>query len=287
MQQEVYVDLLFLINFSMDYLCLYVCAKVLHRPRRLLKMLIAATVGGVYSVLSLLLVKGAALSIALDVGVCFIMCAIVFAEKQRPVSSTLLCSFLYVGISMMTGGCMTAIFNLLNRLDLPLDHIEADGISTYLFAILAAVAGLISLRSGELLSHRASIKDCTVKIVIKGVCAEYKGLCDSGNLVKDPISGKAVIVIDRDTLGKQMDLSAFDSFQQGKDTGLRIRMIPINTAGGRSYLLAFPPDRITVTYDDKKGRPYSTEPDALIAPSEIKSSANGNTAIVPQYILKQ
>ena len=31
MPQDVYVDLLFLINFSMDYLCLYICTKILHR----------------------------------------------------------------------------------------------------------------------------------------------------------------------------------------------------------------------------------------------------------------
>ena len=32
MGNEVYADLLFLVNFSMDFLCFYLCARLLHRP---------------------------------------------------------------------------------------------------------------------------------------------------------------------------------------------------------------------------------------------------------------
>ena len=142
MVTDVYADLLFLINFSMDYLCLYICARVLHRKMSLVKMIIAASIGGIYSVISLLLGLGGILSLTVDVAVCVAMCAIVFAEKTQRVSSTLLCSFLFVGISMMTGGAMTAIFNLLNRLELPIDSVGEDGISPYLFAILAIISGL-------------------------------------------------------------------------------------------------------------------------------------------------
>ena len=114
MIQDVYIDLLFLINFSMDYLCLYICAKVLRKKQKLLRMMLAAAIGGVYSVISLFFIFSAPVNLICDALFCLVISAIAFAERRRLVSSTLICGFLFVGISMMTGGAMTAIFNLLN-----------------------------------------------------------------------------------------------------------------------------------------------------------------------------
>lgn len=290
MPQDVYADLLFLINFSMDYLCLYICAKIMRRRMRLPRMLAASALGGIYSVISLFLPVQSILSLIIDALICVVMCAIVFSEEGRRLSSTLLCSFLFVGISMMTGGCMTAIFNLLNRLDLPLDNIESDGISTYLFAILAAVAGIISLRSGELISRRSAIKECKLTVSLSGRILTLQALSDSGNLVKDPLSGKSVVIIDRAELSKIVDVSIFDSFASGspqENTAIKgLRIIPINTAGGRSLLSACIPDRITAEVTAKKGKDVTLELDALISPSDIKKSADGYGAIVPAEILK-
>jgi len=289
MPQDVYADLLFLINFSMDYLCLYVCAKVMGRRIRLPRFLLSAAIGGIYSVVSLFLSITSLLSIVIDIGVCLIMCAIVFAEKGRRLSSTLLCTFLFVGISMMTGGCMTAIFNFLNRLDLPLSDIGEDGISTYLFALLAAIAGFISLRSGELISKRAPIKECKVKITFQGQEIELLGFADSGNLVKDPISGKAVIIVDKETVAKSLPIVEFDMFKQGKATEKLpfgcLRLIPINTAGGKGLLVAALPEKTVIEYEHRN-KSLSFEVDTLFAPSEIGKSAEGYTAIVPQEIFK-
>ena len=290
MTQDVYADLLFLINFSMDYLCLYICAKVMRRKMRLPRMLIASALGGIYSVLALFLPTNSAISLIIDALVCVIICAIALSEESRRASSTLLCSFLFVGISMMMGGCMTAISNLLNRLELPLGDVESDGISTYLFAILAAAAGIISLRSGEIVSRRAAVKDCTLTVTLSGKSITLSALVDTGNLVTDPLSGKSVVIIDRERLAPLVDPSLLDAFISG-DTNCEgaprgMRIIPINTAGGRALLCALPPDGIAATVTTKKGKSLNLELDALIAPSSLKVSAAGHGAIVPSDILK-
>ena len=290
MPQDVYADLLFIINFSMDYFCLYICAKILRRKMRLPRMLTASIIGGIYSVVSLFLPTQAVISLVIDALVCVVMCAIVFSEPSRGLSSTLLCSFLYVGISMMTGGCMTAIFNLLNRLDLPLSGIESDGISTYLFAILAAAAGIISLRSGELISRRSSVKECKLTVTLCDSSLTLHALSDSGNLVKDPLSGKSVVIIDKHELSKLIDPAVFEKFASGEEIESHrlkgLRVIPINTAGGRGLLTACLPDRLEAEIVTKKGKSQVLQLDALIAPSDIKKSAEGYGAIVPSEILK-
>ena len=200
MAQDVYVDLLFLINFSMDYLCLYICAKIMKRKLTLGKLLISSSIGALYSVLSLFIPLSDLLFVAADILIGLLICAIAFHEKSRGVGSTLLCTFLFVGISMMTGGCMTAIFNLLNRLDLPLEGIEGDNISTYLFAIVAAIAGFVSLRSGQVISRRSSIGECMLEVTLGDKKITVNALSDSGNLVTEPFSALPVIIISSSAL---------------------------------------------------------------------------------------
>ena len=291
MVTEVYADLLFLINFSMDYLCLYICARVLHRRIGLFRTILSATIGGLYSIFALLTnIEGIA-ALIIDICVCIIMCAIVFAERKRAASSTLLCSFLYLGISMMTGGAMTAVFHLLNRLDLPIDSIDEDGISPYVFIILAVISGLITLRSGELVSKRSTVKTCTLTIDHNGKSIEFCALSDSGNLVKDPLSNKPIIVVDRQILASIVDINIFDKFQSGvppEDHGYKgMRIIPIKTASGSSLLVAFSPDKITIeAHDPRKKKSFISTVDALIAPAELGNVADGCNAIIPAELLK-
>lgn len=290
MEQEVYVDILFLINLSMDYLCLYVCARILHRKIRLWRLISASVLGGIYSVLSLFFLTSPVLALIIDVAVCFLMCLIAYYEKARGFPSLLLSTFLFVGVSMMTGGCMTAIFNLLNKLDLPLGSLSGDGISTYLFAFLALIAGIISLKGGQAISRRSSVKECKLYMRFCDTDFELLGLSDSGNLVRDPISGKAVIFLDRETLEKKVSLSFMDDFQSGTlDSGKKscgLRLIAINTASGKAMTVAAAPEILRAEITEGRGKSREIVLDALISPSPQRLSDSGYNAIIPSEILK-
>ena len=78
MGRTVYVDLFFLINFSMDFLCFFLAGKLLERKMSLPRMLIASALGGIYANVSLLLSLGGILGVVIDVAVCMIMCLIAF-----------------------------------------------------------------------------------------------------------------------------------------------------------------------------------------------------------------
>lgn len=290
MTREVYVDILFLINFSMDYLCLYICAKVLHRKMKLWRMVLSSGVGGAYSVVALFLNFSSPLELLIDASVCLAMCVIAFSEKGRRLGALLLTAFLYIGISMMTGGCMTAIFNLLNKLDLPLDSIEADGFSTYLFAILAAAAGVISLKSGQIISKKGPVRECRLQVRFCGKDFDFLGFSDSGNMVKDPISGKAVIFLDRSVIEEKQSLDFLEKFATGNlppDAPCKnLRLISLRTATGTSIAVAAMPEIIKIEYTDSRKKSSTKELDALIAPSDIGKSAQGYNAVIPAEIIK-
>ncbi len=186
---------------------------------------------------------------------------------------------------------MTAIFNLLNKLDLPLDLVEEDGISTYLFAALALIAGIISLKSGQIISRRAPIRECRLYIRFCGKDFEFSGFSDSGNLVRDPLTGKPVIFVERELIEKEQSLDFLDKFADGeldRDAHCKnLRLISLRTATGTSLAVAAQPEKIRVEFEDKKGKSVSFELNALISPTSIGKSAEGYTAIVPSEIIKQ
>ncbi len=291
MTQDVYADLLFLINFSMDYLCLFISTKILHRVVHIIRLAAASALGGVYSVISLFIEAASPWPLILDVAVCFIMCIIVFYSKDNKFSSVFLCTGLFFGISMLTGGVMTALFNLLNRADLPIESIGDDSVSVWLFAALAASAGLISLVGSKFVSKRYGIRSCTVKILFDGKEKEFRGMVDSGNLVSDPVSGKNVIIIDREKAKNLVDTDIIDAFTKGlyrpQKSYLGMRLLPVTTASGKSFLVAIKAQKIILTLPpDKKGRSGEYITDSLFAVSDIGRSACDYDAIVPDEIIK-
>ena len=284
---DVYADLLFLINFSMDFLCLFLAVKLLHLPRSRWRMLLSAAFGGLYSVIALFLSVESWLSLAVDVGVCLAMCAICSAGKGvRPARLLLLCGT-YFGISALMGGGMTAIYHLLGKANLPLGQVQSDGISAWMFLILATAAALVAAFGGRVFSRQSAVQTCTVQVRLEGARWEMEGLCDSGNLLCDPISGTPVIIADRsvwlealpDTLRRAVESEGRESTDGHQSR--RVRIIPMHTAQGCGMAVALFPDEVTIK--EKNGKIRAVR--ALVAPSG-QPLAGDYSAIVPATLLQ-
>lgn len=284
MQREVYADLYFLINASMDLLSLMITASLLHRRVKRLRALLASAVGGTYAVLTLLVGTDGIVALLADCALAGIMCAITFATKKGHFSQLLKCIAVQFLTSMVLGGIMTALYTLLNRMELPFEALQGDGISVWLFVILSAIAGVATVRGGRLFGLSKTVKSVSVCATFFEKELHLSALVDSGNLLRDPISGKSVIVADRKKL--LAALPAPLAARLAKTTPAEwlsdpayahaIRLIPTKTATGECLLPALTPQALEI--DDGK----STYPaDYLIAPADLGESANGFDAIVP------
>ena len=288
MGQTVYADLLFLINFSMDYLCFYITAKLLHRKLPPIRTLLASVLGGVYAVGILMASVVPPLELVCDIGAGLAMCLIVFIGKRIRFVSFLTSSLAYVGVSVALGGMMTAIFNMLNLLGLPLGSISesGDGMPVWFFALLAAVSGIATLASGRFLRQKQSERSADIEITYGGKTIRLAAICDSGNLVRDPVSGKSVVIADLASVQRALPDALVRAVRR-KDASLlaslppesarRLRLVPSRTAIGGGMLFAMSPDRLTVNLP---GEPEH-EVEALFAPVELLSSAGGFQALIP------
>ena len=300
MGRIVYADLLFLVNFSMDFLCFFVTARLLRRPFVVWRCLIAAAMGGVYSVVILFVGLNSLPGLAADLGFCVLMCLCAYGIKNKGRGEFLLYTTIYFGVSVGTGGCMTAMYSLLNRMELPLGEVEKnpDGISVWLFGLLAVVSGALATFGGKLFKNISIDTVSVINLRYNGVELKIRGMTDTGNLLKDPISGKSVVMIDESCLSGVLSRTCIDCALCGDISGVmtdgarhKARLIPVHTAAGSSMICAFVPEKmsITVCEKSKKGvRESSFEIDALFAPSKLRLTndrrAAGCAALIPADI---
>lgn len=288
MERTVYIDLLFLINFSMDFLCFYISSKIISARFSALRAVAASVVGGAYSGAALFISAGPVLSVAIDVLVCFFMCLIVFGGKRVGV---IFSTLVYFSVSMALGGFMTALFNLLNRMgfsSLAGENAEGDGISVWLFALLAVVSGVFTLIGGRFFRRRSSQKSVTVLIRCGRKEKRLSAMVDSGNFLREPISGRACIAVEAqslcglvpdEVLAAAREERAFSSELVSDTFAKRLRVVPAHTAAGERLLIGVRADSVRI--DAGKG---AYESDAYIVLSRLDAPL-GAEALVPSELL--
>ena len=294
MEVEVYADLLFLINTGMDGLCLLLTGRLLHRKAGRWRVVLAASLGGVYAVAALLLNTGAGVALLSDLAVCVAMCGMVFGGKAGGGLRGLpLAAGVYFLLSMALGGIMTALYHLLNRAGAAsilsaLTKGEGDGLGSWLFLLLALAGGGLSLWGGRLSRRAGRVSYCSVTVELEGARVDLRGMVDSGNLLRDPMGGRAVICADGEALAGILSpgLTAVMGGASPQSAGLspkdarRVRVLPAGTATGSSLLYGFLPDRIVLTAErDTHGR----EVNAVVAVTHIQT--NGVEALVPSELI--
>ena len=284
--QTVYADVLFLINFSMDFLVFYICARLAGRRLYPFRSTIAAALGGAYGVASLFVEENTWIVFLLDVFSLLLICAIAFASKGIGISNFFVRCALFALVSAILGGIMTALSSILERSGLAaLDYESGDDISVWIFAMLAAAGGAAAFAGGKRMKRLAPSKCADVIITFKGKSVTLRAMTDTGNMLTDPLSGRSVAVCELDSVS---DLLSRDMIEYWKSRKLdadiekgfasRLRFIPAKGAlGGRASLLsAIEPDSVKIINGKK-----IIDADILIAPVPYNLSAGESRVLLP------
>lgn len=278
-ETEVYVDLYFLVNASMDLLCLAMTASILHRAVKRWRLFLAALLGGGWAVGVLLLGIDGAPGVVPDLLMAVLLAAVAFAEKNGRITRLLRDAGAYAFLSALLGGLMTVLYRFLNRLELPLEALQGDGLSAWMFAILAAVAGFFTLRGGRLFRRSGAVRDVGLEITVEGRTAVLRALVDSGNLLTDPLDGRSVVLADPAKLLPCLSPMLAHALEHPESAppeyARRIRLIPAHSATGEGLLAAFAPDRLVIV--TKKDRVTAND---LVALSPLGGTAGGYDALI-------
>jgi len=265
----IYADILFMINFSMDFLCLFISGRLLNCGGTLKRELIAALFGGIYSFLPYFIEMPVALSLPLNIGAGALICFIAFGKRDIKKFGMILGTFMVS--SALLGGLITAIYGITSQYSNG-TYREIDATS---FCIICGISALIALSYGLLCRRKIHTASAEIRIHIEKEIIRIRLLADSGNLVTEPFSALPVIVVASSALPHPYDKPESEAFP------MPIRIIPYRTNSGGSCFFGFRPDRIELLLPAKKPRRI----DAFIGIDTENNNYSGYDGIIPTSII--
>lgn len=274
----VYADVLFLVNFSLDYVSLYITGRLLSAPMRTARLCAAAAIGAVYAVSALFFELPEALYIAVTLAVSAVMC--LCAYKRGGAAFCIGAAVLHFSVGCALGGAMTAVYSLGAGYG---DSLDGGGVpDAGVMAAVAAIAATAVAAGARIAARRRGIEKRRITVKTPYGEGSYDALCDSGNLLRDPVSCRAAVIISADAaraiLPRELiDAAKSDDIARALDSckpedAARVRLLPVSNVYGRGMLVGYRPDCVS-----SDGREY----DFILAISDKKDGFGGCDAIFP------
>ncbi len=286
MEEEIYADVLFIINFSMDFLSLYIVGRLMHFRMKAGRVIAGASLGALYGVLELLLAVASLWKTAITLSVLLTMCAVAFGVRSfRTYFASAALTF---GVSMLIGGMMTSAFL---KLGSQISYIEIGGtigtvygdLPVWKFAVFALISALATWGIGKLFRRKRAIRTCVLRMTFDGNENEWTALVDSGNLLEEPVSGTPVIFL-KGKAARSLPTYLLCAMKTGaaslsaENVG-KLRVIPSRTVTGSGILLAAVPENLSLfsngVWESRK---------ALIAVDFSEGDYGGFDALVPEIL---
>jgi stage II sporulation protein GA (sporulation sigma-E factor processing peptidase) len=257
MVRYIYWDVLFLTNFAVNYILLAAAGKLSSRTISHWRLLVSSLLGSAYAVSALVVPLRAAYSLPARVAFGLLMVALSYPEARGAALARVTFSFFLC--SAVTAGTALALQSLGNGSVVAASLFSGHAVvHWYVVALsLAVLAALPVIAKMNGYSHLKRLPLMNIEVSIGGKTLGITGLVDTGNNLRDPVSGLPVIVIDWDALRGLMppEVSAF--FMSTWDAiplalpetsvGTRLRLIPYESLSGkRGVLPGFRPDRLAL-----------------------------------------
>ncbi len=277
----IYVDIVLLENLLMNYIILFTTGMIARTKTSTIKLVFSGGVGGVYAVISFMNILEIYSSITLKILLSVVMIYIAF----KPNKIKTLCKqlVLFYLVSFAFGGTAFALLYFVRPQDILMKNGLFIGTYPLKIAFLGAIVGFIILQTAlKSIKTRFHKKDmfCEIEIEIEGNTQKAIAMIDTGNLLKEPITGMPVIVVEQEKIEKLIPemIHHAEEIIQGntqmlKDSEItRLRVIPFQSLGKENgLLLGIKPDRIFIRLEEEEKQ----EKEAMIGLYPKKLTKNG------------
>ncbi|SEN08710.1 sigma-E processing peptidase SpoIIGA [Lihuaxuella thermophila] len=266
----VYADLIFLLNGCIDFLLLWLTSGIRKQKTSYWRLLLAAMVGGIYSMLHLWPVFSLAYFFPVKILVSMVMVWVAYGFCH-PLAYLRNLGVFYL-VCFIAGGAMIALHYVITG-----DSQVAGGVfftqsskgwgSPVSWLLILFGFPLVwaytrfSLRS---LNERQSVHQflTRVKIFIDGKELECTGLVDTGNQLRDPMTRTPVMMVELERIKSWIphelkEMAEANDWEKGwlmlpPEWMARVRVIPYRAAGSKgNMMIAFKPDHVQILQENK------------------------------------
>ena len=264
---KVYVELVFLDNFALDFFILVMGSRLSCKRASLLRCAAGGAIGGAYGAAAVV----APLLYTLPAKLLFFVAMCAAALPSMRFRDFLISSGKIFAVALLCSGSVMAAAYMLGG-SVGTATVGAAGLR-YIVAGAAVAATAFELISRR--HYPLSGQSYSVTVTVRGEKLVLRAFLDTGNCIRD-ISGRGVIVADRGAAAKAFSAELLADIVSGCDH-IETRVFPCRTASGRVELPGFFCDDVVVCDSSKT---WSTKCFVLLG----SVSKDGFDALLSPYI---
>lgn len=261
----IYVDIIIVENLIMNFIILYATGLILKIKVSFLRLLLASFVGAIYSALQYI----SNMRILSNILIKTILSIIIVNISFHPQNIKKMCKqlLLFYLTTFTFGGVATYLIYILK----PQNIIIKNGmyVGTYVLkvifigAILGTVILFISFRISK---NKISKKDmtCKIKLKLNGKEITLNTMVDTGNMLREPITGNPVVVVEKNSLYDVIPKEILNNTESilGGDFGKipedvkqeyipKLKFIPFSSLGKQNgMLIGIKPEKLKVINEE-------------------------------------
>ena len=255
----VYLDIVFLENICMNYIIIYATVLLLKLNNKPFRILLGSVIGAIYAVLSVTKIFEVYNTVFLKILISVII--IYVSVDAKTLKSLLKALIVFYIVSFTFGGIALALLYFVKPENILMKNGVYIGTYPIKMVLFGGIVGfiLISIFYSIIKNRYKKKKICEVEISMEGKKKLVKALIDSGNFLKEPITGVPVVVVETTYLFQLVPneiLNNIDSIIVGNTDVLNVngeedeekreeinsflskfRVIPFNSLGKENGLL--------------------------------------------------
>lgn len=253
--KTLYIDVYFLINFTVDILSLYFASLLSKVPTTTKRLILSSVLGAIISVLVILMPEVPIIKfIIATTGLLLMGCV---APKPIRMRRKIKFIFSFLIFEALVGGAVTFLWEIFDTY-LSAYINSSDGGAVNRKMLILSVIVLISIGVFKMLisffSNSQSEGSVEVEISFLNNNTVLSAFVDSGNLAVDPMDMSPVLLIKKEAAKKFLpnniiELSNIDELD--KNIKKRIRLIPITRGGATHVLVGIKADKVKLINKEK------------------------------------
>lgn len=254
--QTLYIDVYFLINFTVDILASFVSLKLTHVTTTVKRLILSGALGAFLAICDLLLATYTILN--LIICIVFSVSLMYIACKGASFMRRMKFLIMFYISSFAISGLVNFVYSLLDK------HLKSaiEGINVndenrrlLIFSVIILLAIGVFRILIMVFSSSMSEKSVRLEINIEKNSIELDALVDSGNLVKDPMNMNPVVFIKKEAARKIFPMSVIELSDLDDIDCLyrkRIRLIPVSRNGSTHVMTGVRVDDVYILSENTK-----------------------------------
>lgn len=259
----VYLDIIFLENLCINCIILLATAVINKNTISIIRILLSSLIGSVYAVLVYLSISQVFSNIVLKI--LLSVCMVHIAYNSKNIKTLLKQLILFYLTSFTFGGVAFALLYFVKPQNILIKNGVLIGTYPIKIALAGVIVGFIIITIAfKNYKKKLSKKDmfCNITIEFENRFKTIRAMIDTGNLLKEPLSGKPVIVVEKECLQELIPKEILNNIEKiilGEYNinlnkyASKFRVIPFTSLGKENgLLLGLKIDNLQIDYDDQE-----------------------------------